>query len=57
METGFQPILNVPLRNQANGKVDVPLIEMSSMPQVRVGVVGWAMQLVGNHTHFRIIAV
>ena len=25
---------------------------MSSAPQVRVGVVGQAMQLIGNHTHF-----
>ena len=33
----------------------MPLIGMSSVPQVRVGVVGWAMQLIGNHTHFRAI--
>ena len=31
------------------------LIEMSSVPQVRVGVVGQAMQLVSNHTHFHAI--
>ena len=30
----------------------VPQIGMSGVPQVRVGVVGRAMQLVGNHTHF-----
>ena len=33
----------------------VPQTGMSSVPQVRVGVVGRAMQLVGNHTHFRAI--
>ena len=33
----------------------VPQIGMSGVPQVRVGVVGCAMQLVGNHTHFRAI--
>ena len=27
-------------------------IGMISMPQVRVGIVGHAMQLVGNHMHF-----
>ena len=25
------------------------------MPQVRVGIVGRAMRLVGNHTHFHVI--
>ena len=30
----------------------VPQIGMSSMPQVRVGIVDCAMRLVGNHTHF-----
>ena len=30
----------------------VPQIRMISMPQVRVGVVGCAMRLVGNHMHF-----
>ena len=30
----------------------MPQIGMGGMPQVRVGVVGRAMQLVGNHTHF-----
>ena len=29
-----------------------PLIGMSGMPQVRVGTVGRAMRLTGNHTHF-----
>ena len=33
----------------------VPQIGMSSVPQVREGVVGRAMLLVGNHTHFRAI--
>ena len=28
----------------------VPQIGMSGVPQVRVGVVGHAMQLIGNHT-------
>ena len=28
----------------------MPQIGMSGVPQVRVGVVGRAMQLVGNHT-------
>ena len=27
------------------------------VPQVRMGVVGCAMRLVGNHTHFRVIQV
>ena len=30
----------------------MPLIGISSMLQVRVGIVGQAMQLVGNHTIF-----
>ena len=30
----------------------MPLIGMSGMPQVRMGVVGLAMQLIGNHTYF-----
>ena len=29
------------------------LIEMSDMPQVRVGAVGQAMELVANHMHLR----
>ena len=33
----------------------MPQIGMDGMPQVRVGVVGRAMQLVGNHMHLRII--
>ena len=33
----------------------VPQIEIIGMPQVRVDVVGRAMQLVGNHMHFRAI--
>ena len=32
--------------------VIVPQIGMISVPQVRVGVVGHAMRLVGNHTNF-----
>ena len=47
--------LNVPIRNQTIRKADVPLIGMSGVPQVRVGVVGRTMQLVGNHIHFRAI--
>ena len=35
--------------------VTVPQIAKSGMPQVRVGVVGRAMRLIGNHTHFRAI--
>ena len=30
----------------------MPQIGMSGVPQVRVGVVGHAMQLVGNHMYF-----
>ena len=30
----------------------VPQIRMSDMPQVIVGVIGHAMQLIGDHTHF-----
>ena len=30
----------------------VPQIGMSGVPQVRVGIVGRAIRLVGNHTHF-----
>ena len=33
----------------------VPQIGMSGVPQVRVGVAGRAMQLVGNHMHFHAI--
>ena len=33
----------------------MPLIVMSSVPQVNVGIIGRAMQLIGNHTHFRAI--
>ena len=35
----------------------VPQIGMSGMSQVRVGIVGYAMRLLGNHTHFRAIHV
>ena len=31
------------------------MIGISGVPQVRVGVVGRAMQLIGNHTHFHTI--
>ena len=30
----------------------MPQIGMGGVPQVKVGVVGRAMQLVGNHTYF-----
>ena len=33
----------------------MPQIGMGGVPQVRVGVVGRAMRLIGNHTHFRAI--
>ena len=33
----------------------VPQIGIRGVLQVRVGVVGHAMQLIGNHTHFRVI--
>ena len=33
----------------------MPQIGKSGVPQVRVGVVGRAMQLIGNHMHFRAI--
>ena len=33
----------------------VPQIGKSGVPQVRVGIVGRAMRLIGNHTHFRAI--
>ena len=48
----FNCILNTLIRNQTIQKVNVPLIGMNGMPQVRVGVIGRTMQLVGNHTHF-----
>ena len=51
----FASILNVLIRNQTIRKADVPLIGMSGVPQVRVGVIGRAMRLIGNHTHFRAI--
>ena len=51
----FNLILNVPLRNQAIWKADVPLIGMNGVPQVRVGVVGQVMQLIGNYPLFRAI--
>ena len=35
--------------------VTVSQIGMSSVPQVRVGIVGRAMRLVSNHTHFHAI--
>ena len=33
----------------------MPQIGKSGVPQVRVGVIGRAMRLIGNHTHFRVI--
>ena len=51
MEMDFNSILNVLLRNKAFWKAGMPLIGMSGMPQVRMGVIGQAMQLIGNHTH------
>ena len=30
----------------------MPQIEMSGVPQARVSIVGLAMRLIGNHTHF-----
>ena len=33
----------------------MPQIGVSGAPQIRVGVVGRAMRLVGNHTRFRAI--
>ena len=56
-------ILNVPLLKTSNAEgtcgrnkfVTVPQIGTSGVPQVRVGVVGHAIQLVGNHMHFRAI--
>ena len=51
----FNSILNAPLQNQAIEKVDMPLIRMSGVPQVKVGVVGLAMQLICNHTQFHAI--
>ena len=33
----------------------VPHIGMSGVPQVRAGIVGHAMRLVGNHMHFHAI--
>ena len=38
-----------------NGKSGVPQIGKSGVPQIRVGMVGRAMRLIGNHTHFRAI--
>ena len=52
MEMDFNSDLNVLLQKKTFRKAGVPLIVMSGMPQVRVGVIGWAMQLIGNHTHF-----
>ena len=52
----FNSILNASLQNQAIQKADVPLIKkISGVPQVRVGVIGRAMQLVDNQTHFHAI--
>ena len=42
----LKSILNVKLLKT------VPQIGMGGVPQVWVGVVGRAIQLVGNHTHF-----
>ena len=33
---------------------DVEGTRFTTMPQVRVGVIGRAMRLIGNHTHFRV---
>ena len=43
------------IRNQTIQKADVPLIGMSGVAKVRVGIVGRAMRLIGNHAHFRTI--
>ena len=56
----FKSILNTELLKQAMRKegtrfATVPQIRMIGMPQVRVGIVSHAMQLVGNHMHFRAI--
>ena len=51
----FNSILNKVLRNQAIYRADMPLIGMSGVPQIRVDVIGRAMQLVGNHTYLSAI--
>lgn len=51
----FNWILSVQIQKQAIQKADMPLIGMSGVSQVIVGIVGWAMELVGNHTHFHAI--
>lgn len=48
----FDWILNAQLLKQAIQKADVPLIVISSVSRVRVGIVGQAIQLVDNHTFF-----
>ena len=48
----FKSILNAELLKQAMRKEQIGMI---SMPQVRVDIIGRAMQLVGNHTHFHAI--
>ena len=52
-------ILNAPLLKSSNAEgtkfVTVPQIGRSGLPQIRVGVVGHAMQLIGNHIHFHAI--
>ena len=56
----FISILSAELLKQAMWKnkfATVPQIGMIGVPQVRVGIVGCAKQLVGNHTHFRAIIV
>ena len=55
LKMDFNSILNVLIHNQTIRKADVPLIGINGMPQVRVVVIGWAMRLIGNHTHFRAI--
>ena len=43
--------MNAVLQNQVIQKVDMPMIGMSGMPQVRVGVVKLAIQLKDNLPH------
>ena len=48
----FNSILNVLLQNQAIQKANVPLIRMSGMPQVRVGVVGQVKAITHSFVQF-----
>ena len=53
----LKSILNTELLTETNDAEGtrfaiMPQIGMSSVPQVRVGVIGHAMRLIGNHTHF-----